>query len=252
MRVPRWLQGQSKSLTWKSAGGSDPGRVRRLNEDAFLDMPQRLLWAVADGMGGHAAGDVASNEVIAALAGIPSADNLNAASGLVAGSILRVNDQLRSMALERGRQVVIGSTIVTAIARGNKLAVLWAGDSRAYRFRGNRLEQLTKDHDLLFDMEQQNASEELKAAVENKNVISRAVGAHNKLDIDEVRVNVEPGDVFMLCSDGLYRELSDETISNLLRETDPARATARLLDSAVLAGGRDNVSVIVMHAGRHK
>ncbi len=252
MRVPRWLQGKGKTLQWRSAGGSDAGKVRRLNEDAFLDMPQRLLWAVADGMGGHAAGDVASNEVVASLAGIPSNENLNAASGLVAGGILRANDTLRTMALERGSEIVIGSTVVAAVARGDKLALLWAGDSRAYRLRGNHLEQLTKDHDLISDMERNNASQELMAAVGKSNVISRAVGAHNKLELDEVRVNVASGDVYMLCSDGLYRELNQETIAEILRESDPARAAARLLDGAVRAGGRDNVTVIVMHANRNK
>ena len=252
MRVPRWLQGKGKGLKWRSSGGSDAGKVRRLNEDAFLDMPQRRLWAVADGMGGHAAGDVASSEVVASLAAIPSTENLNAASGLVAGGILRANDILRSMAKERGNKIVIGSTIVAAVARGDTIALLWAGDSRAYRLRGGRLEQLTKDHDLISDMERKNASQELMAAVENSNVISRAVGAHNKLEIDEIRVNVMPGDVYMLCSDGLYRELNDETITEILRESDPARATARLIDGAVRAGGRDNVSVVVIHAGQQK
>ena len=252
MRVSRWLSGKDKPVDWRSAGGSDAGRVRALNEDAFLDMPQRLLWAVADGMGGHAAGDVASNEVVASLAAIPSTENLNAASGLVAGGILRANDILRTMAIERGTQVVIGSTVVAAVARGHKIALLWAGDSRAYRLRNNRLEQLTRDHDLISDMESKNASQELIDAVENSNVISRAVGAHNKLEIDEVRVNVEEGDVYMLCSDGLYRELDNLEITEILRETDPARAAARLIDKAVRAGGRDNVTAIVMHAGRRK
>jgi len=252
VRVTRWLSGKDKALEWRSSGGSDAGMVRRLNEDAFLDMPQRLLWAVADGMGGHAAGDVASNEVVASLAGIPSTENLNAASGLVAGGILRANDILRTMAMERGSTVVIGATVVAAVARGRKLALLWAGDSRAYRLRYNKLEQLTRDHDIVSDMERNNASQELIDAVENSNVISRAVGAHNKLEIDEVRVNVEEGDVYLLCSDGLYRELDSLEITEILRENDPARAAARLIDGAVRAGGRDNVTVIVIHAGRRK
>jgi len=248
MRVPRWLRGSTEGIRWKSAGGSDAGNVRSFNEDAFLDMPERQLWAVADGMGGHAAGDVASNEVVASLANIAASEKLNAASGLVAGAILRANDQLRHMARERGKGVVIGTTVVAATARGNRMALLWAGDSRAYRLRGNAFSQLTHDHDLLSDMTAKNASEELIAAVMQSNVVARAVGAHDKLDIDEVRVSVEPGDAYLICSDGLYKEVSDERIQTILRETDPARSAALLIDAALKSGGRDNVTVIVMHA----
>jgi len=246
MKLPKWMRG-SGDLIWMSAGGSDAGRVRELNEDSFLDMPSRQLWVVADGMGGHASGDVASSEVIAAISAVGLAENLNAISGLVATAVLGVNDQLRSMARERGSQVVIGSTFVAAVARGDKMAILWAGDSRAYRLRGNRFEQLTRDHDLLTDMQRQNASEELIAAVGNSsNVVSRAVGAHDKLKLEEIRASVQPGDTYLLCSDGLYKELSDEQIGHLLREGGAGRGAARLIDMAVRAGGRDNVTVIVM------
>lgn len=246
--MSRWLRGKQNSLQWLSASVTDVGRVRQLNEDSILDLPKRGIWAVADGMGGHAAGDVASGEIVSALAQLNAPDNLNACSGQVAGAILHVNDRLRSIANERGASTVIGSTVVAACARGSRMAILWAGDSRAYRFRNNRLEQLTRDHDLASDMAARNASEELMNAIVNSNVVSRAVGAHDELQIDEIRVAVEPGDAYLLCSDGLYKEVGDDGMSGALRETDPGRACARLMDAALLAGGRDNVSAIVIQA----
>lgn len=251
MRRPGWLKGGS-TIVWRSASATDAGRVRSFNEDSLLDMSDRKLWAVADGMGGHAAGDVASSEVVASLAQIASAEKLNTASTLVAGAISRANDQLRHMARERGKGVVIGTTVVSAVARGSRMALLWAGDSRAYRLRGQTLQQLTRDHDLLSDMQDKNAPEDLIAAVMQSNVVARAVGAHDHLDIDEVRVAVEPGDAYLLCSDGLYKEVSEARIAEIMRDSDPARATALLLDAALLAGGRDNVSVVVMHAQKGK
>jgi len=249
MRVPRWVKsGEAAAIQWKSAGASDCGRVRTLNEDAYLNMPDRRLWCVADGMGGHAAGDVASDEVIASHAMFATAETLNTASSLVAAAITRANDQLRHMGRERGKDVVIGATVVSAVARKDRLAILWAGDSRAYRFRKNTFAQLTRDHDLLSEMETQNAPQNLIESVMKSNVVARAVGAHDRIDIDEVRVQVLPGDVYLLCSDGLYKEVSDDRIAQILRESDPARAAALLIDAALIAGGRDNVTVVVMHA----
>jgi len=97
-------------------------------------------------------------------------------------------------------------------------------------------------------MESQNAPQNLIESVLKSNVVARAVGAHDRIDIDEVRVQVMSGDVYLLCSDGLYKEVSDDRIAQILRETDPARATALLIDAALIAGGRDNVTVVVMHA----
>jgi len=242
-----WLRGHSNGIAWKSAGVSNVGKIRTLNEDEFMDMPQRRLWAVADGMGGHAAGDVASGVVIHALAKLGNAEKLNSASGNVAAAIENANSMLRFVANERGKDVVIGTTIVAAVARGDRMAILWAGDSRAYRLRGNHFEQLTRDHDLLTDMKEQNAPAELIDAMKS-NVISRAVGAHEKINIDEIRVEVRQHDVFLLCSDGLYREVPEHQIKAILREKDPARSSALLVEAALSAGARDNVTVVVIRA----
>lgn len=248
VNVPKWLRGRNGTLVLRSAAGSDTGHVRTHNEDAFLDMPQRMMWAVADGMGGHADGAIASKEIVASLSGIAPSAKLNASSGQIANSILSTNDRLRAMAKERGDQTVIGSTVVAACARADKMAFLWAGDSRAYRLRANRLEQLTHDHDLENELTRFNISQNVLGGEHRPNMVSRAVGAHDKLDLEEVRVTIQPGDSFMLCSDGLYREVPDDKIQTLLLETDPARACARLLDAALMAGARDNVTVIVINA----
>jgi len=247
MSLLGWLRG-GNGFKWRSAGRTDVGKVRDLNEDEFMNMPSRQLWAVADGMGGHAAGDVASGVVIQSLETIGAVDKINDASGLVASAILKANSTLRYVANERGKDVVIGATVVAAVARADRLAVLWAGDSRAYRLRGNHFEQLTHDHDILSDMKAQNAPTELIEAMKS-NVISRAVGAHDKLNLDEIRLEVHKNDVFLLCSDGLYREIPDHQMKAMLRETDPARSADLLVEAALRAGARDNITVVVMRAG---
>jgi serine/threonine protein phosphatase PrpC len=199
-------------------------------------------------MGGHAAGDIASDVVIQSLETIGVVDKINDASGLVASAILKANSTLRYIASERGKDIVIGATVVAAVARGDRLAILWAGDSRAYRLRGNHFEQLTHDHDILTDMKAQNAPTELIAAMKS-NIISRAVGAHDKLNLDEIRIEVNAGDVYLLCSDGLYREVPDQQIKAMLRETDPDRSADLLIQAALRAGARDNITVVVMRAG---
>ncbi len=241
-----WFR-NNNGYKWQSAGRTDVGKVRTLNEDEFMDIPARQLWAVADGMGGHAAGDVASETVIQALETIGFVEKINDASGLVANAIIKANEHLRHLARERGKDVVVGATVVAAVARGNRMAILWAGDSRAYRLRNTHFEQLTHDHDILSDMKAKNAPTELIESMKS-NVISRAVGAHDKLNLDEVKVEVQVDDVFLLCSDGLYREVPEHQIKAMLREKDPSRSANLLIDAALRSGARDNVTVVVLRA----
>lgn len=227
-----------------SAAVTHPGAVRTRNEDSFVDRPDLGLWAVADGAGGHGAGDYASNAVREALDSIPP--GLSAAE-MLAQLRLRlaaVNGALREAAARRGPGRVIASTVVALLARGDHFACLWAGDSRAYLLRGGALQRLSKDHSLVQELLDQGAIGEAEAEDHPQgNVITRAVGAAPTLELDKVTGRVVPGDRFLLCSDGLIRVVREAEIAEALAAGDAAESLVRL---AVERGARDNVTVVTL------
>ncbi|MEO7497763.1 MAG: protein phosphatase 2C domain-containing protein [Massilia sp.] len=220
---------------WTSAARTDVGLVRNRNEDAYLAQPSRGLWAVADGMGGHAYGDVAGRMVGDALAGVPTGDSISQFAASARERLLGVNQQLRAEAMARGVPVM-GSTVVVLLACGHELACLWAGDSRIYLYRHARLRQLTRDHN-------QAAPGGLAA-----NMITRAVGAADALDLDQELLDVRDGDMFLLCSDGLSNPVDEQAIAAALASGDCAQATQSLIAQALANGGRDNVTAVVVRA----
>jgi type VI secretion system protein ImpM len=225
-------------LQFRSAVLSDVGKVRAVNQDAFIERPEIGLWAVADGMGGHSQGEVASRMVCDALAALVPQPTLETMVDAIVHALEGVNEYLHRAATRAVNPIQSGSTAVVLTVRGTRCAVLWAGDSRLYRLRGMRLEQLTRDH----------VSHEGEPPDEMPNAISRAVGGDRALVLDIVFHDVSEGDTFLLCSDGLTRELTDERIHELLAAGN-AEARARcLLDAALNAGGRDNVTVMVVEA----
>jgi protein phosphatase len=229
---------------WTSAARTDTGCVRQINEDAVLDAPERGLWAVADGMGGHAVGDLASRMVIERLAAMTVRSPIAEARA----QLLDVNAQLRAEAAKR--QVSrIGSTVVLLAARDGACAYLWAGDSRIYLLRRGRLTQLTRDHSHVEELKargQLTAEEALHHPAQH--LITRAVGALDLLELDEDSVDLRDGDTFLLCSDGLSNDVSEAEIASELSEADCELAAQRLLEIALARGGRDNISVIVARA----
>lgn len=230
-------------LRWTSAARTDVGLVRSRNEDAFLAQPQRGLWAVADGMGGHAFGDLASAAVVDALAGLPASATLADWVALARERLAGVNEALRSEA--RARQVpVIGSTVAALLACGVEAACLWAGDSRIYMHRQGRLQQLTRDHSTQEALKQQGA--DLAAAAASPNMITRAIGAADGIVFDLAPLTVRDGDVFLLCSDGLSTPVEESTIAAALATGDCARAADDLVAAALAKGGRDNITVVVV------
>ena len=230
-------------LRWTSAARTDVGLVRSRNEDALLSQPQRGLWAVADGMGGHAFGDLASAAVVEALAGLPASATLDHRVALARERLTRVNEALRSEA--RARQVpVIGSTVAALLACGIDAACLWAGDSRIYMVRQGRLQQLTRDHSTQEALKQQGA--DLAAAAASPNMITRAIGAADGIVFDLAPLTVRDGDVFLLCSDGLSTPVDEATIAAALATGDCARAADDLIAAALAKGGRDNITVVVV------
>jgi len=237
--------------TWRfrSSAASHPGAVRPHNEDSFVNRPDLGLWAVADGAGGHQAGDVASQII---------ADALNAVRpGFGAGELLAevryrlagAHNALRLEATRRGGHAMLVSTIVVLLARDDYYACLWAGDSRAYLLRSGRLRQLTRDHSLvqeLFDAGAISAAEAVHHP--SANIITHAIGA-DTLELDKVSDRLLSGDRFLLCSDGLFKTLPEPELARIMGADDDPPAE-HLLRAALDQQPDDNVTVVAVEASR--
>jgi protein phosphatase len=236
------------SFRWTSAFGSHAGRVRKFNEDACLDQPSRGLWAVADGMGGHALGEFASRLVVKMLTDLPDAEPLELTVALARERLLQANQRLRAEAERRGVPV-IGTTIAALLAAGRRCTGLWAGDSRIYLYRAGRLRQLTRDHsqiEAVRALHPVGADDTLDRPPPN--VITRALGAADTLELDDVSLDLIDGDVFLLCSDGLSNEVSAAAIEQALLPGNCRRACDTLVEQALARGGHDNITAVVVCA----
>ena len=228
-------------LSFRSAAATDVGRARTNNEDGFLERPDAGLWAVADGMGGHSHGEVASRMVCDALADFQLDGTFEEAVEATSRRLRDVNDHLLRQAKSSHPADRSGSTVVALLLRGVRSAVLWAGDSRVYRLRAGNLEQLSQDHSL--------AAITGPGAVESS-VITRAVGVQPDLDLDVHRDAVQADDRFLLCSDGLTRVVSEAQISTLMAASDLRAAVDGLIQATLDAGAPDNVTVLIAEAFR--
>lgn len=223
---------------------TDAGAVRTRNEDSLVCRDDAGLWAVADGAGGHGAGDVASQAVAEALAGIPR--QLSAAEMLaqVRVRLGAVHAALQQRAAADGPQRILASTVVVLLARGGHFAALWAGDSRIYLLRGGMLSRVTRDHSVVQELVDEGALTEAEADNHpHANVITRAVGARGELELDKLSNRIMPGDAFLLCSDGLFKALPEALLGERLRQGVAASA---IVAEAVAAGARDNVTAVVV------
>jgi len=223
---------------------------RSYNEDSYISRPDLGVWAVADGVGGHEAGEVASKMVTDALSSIPS--DLSFAE-LVVEVRLRINDAhigLLEEAARRGREVVMATTVVALVARGAHFACLWAGDSRAYLMRDGVVRQVTQDHSLVQEMLNAHAISEDEAMTHPRaNVITRAVGAGDAaLQLDEVSDRLNTGDRFLLCSDGLWKMMGTAELAGMLAASGEPPAE-RLLATALERKADDNVTVVTVQVG---
>ncbi len=233
------------------AGLSDTGKVRAHNEDAIAFIPELGLAVVADGMGAHAAGEVASQiaastilSMIHLTTGASPRDRLDTA-------VTAAHAAIREKAQTSLRYEGMGTTVVMVLLHGRQLYHAHVGDSRLYRFRGGRLEALTRDHSLLQESIDQGlySPAEARARVA-RNILTRALGLEGPLKVDIGQTDARAGDRYLLCSDGLYEMLPDMEIAALLQRFNDTQKLARaLVDMANDRGGRDNISVILIDIG---
>ena len=232
-------------IVGRAAGQTDTGRKRRRNEDAFVCDPP--LFAIADGMGGAQAGELASRLAAAAIEEAAAA--VSDKEGVV-GVVRTANARIFQRSLQDPGVAGMGTTATVALVdeRAGALSVAHVGDSRAYRFRDGTLEQLTTDHSLVGELVRSGRLTEDEAAVHpHRSVITRALGTEAEVDVDTLTVDLRPGDLVLLCSDGLSAMVRDEEIARVLgaADGDPHRAAEALIGAANAAGGEDNVTVVL-------
>jgi protein phosphatase/serine/threonine-protein phosphatase Stp1 len=235
--------------SFRSSGATHAGARRDHNEDRYVERPDLGLWAVADGAGGHSAGELASAITCEALHTIPP--GLDAAELLdqVHHRLLAAHAAMREEAARRGPRTTIASTVAVLLVREAHFAVLWAGDSRAYLLRDGILTQLTRDHSLAQELVAAGALEASAAASHPRaNIITRALGAGEELVLDKAVGDVLPGDRFLLCSDGLNKTLPNAEIVTLLAPARGLAPTERLIAAALARDADDNVTAVVAEA----
>jgi serine/threonine-protein phosphatase Stp1 len=223
------------------------GLKRKANEDSLMIRTERGLWAVADGMGGHEAGDVASGRIAEALQHLPIVYDVDELIEAASAALKAVNHDLIQLARGDGIPRTIGSTVVAVAIAGTAMRCLWAGDSRAYRMRGGRLTQLTQDHSLVQElvnagMLQPEAAHDHPQA----NVVTRAVGVSEALRLDVVAGDAQPGDLFLIASDGLTRVVPDPDLADEMACDTLDTMADRLVDLVLQRGAPDNVSLILV------
>ena len=243
-----------------AAGLSDCGLLRDRNEDAFLCDPGRRVFVVADGMGGHAAGDRASSEAVTNLDKALSVERLeqlavadeNVTATELEELLRRVNEAILAVADERSDLKGMGCTVVLAVILGSKLHVSNLGDSRAYLIRGDDVRILTRDHSwaaVLAEQGQLTSDEARNSPIRNQ--LTASLGQKRMQQPAYSCVHMQAGDRVLLCSDGLWDELSDQEISDLVHSHDDPRVVVqRLIESANKAGGNDNITAVVAFIGR--
>jgi protein phosphatase/serine/threonine-protein phosphatase Stp1 len=232
----------------KSWASTDTGPVRKHNEDSMISRPELGLWAVADGVGGQFGGEIASGMIVSELARLPDTLAPERLALEVRRTLARVHDALRAESRARGLDPGIASTFAGLLLHGGDYKCLWAGDSRAYLYRQGKLSGISRDHSFVQELVDAGHLEAAQAeAHPHANVITRAVGADvAALELDSVTGTTEPGDIFLLCSDGLTKTIPDADIAALLAAPDDTSPADRLLAAALSRRARDNVTVIVI------
>nr|WP_294501610.1 protein phosphatase 2C domain-containing protein [uncultured Rhodopila sp.] len=237
-------------MQFRSFAETDIGPRRRTNEDAYVNRPDLGIWAVADGAGGHQAGDVASAMIRDALETIPTELDAVTLLAEVRSRVQDVHESLLAEAEGRGPGTILASTAAVLLARGEHYAALWAGDSRIYLLRGGGLCCLTHDHSRVQELLDAGLLRPEDAGMHpDAHLITRAVGAGDvTLTLEKVLGGIEVGDRFLLCSDGVSKVLTDEVMAELLQAEGGDAPAARMVHAALENGAKDNVTAVVVDA----
>lgn len=230
---------------FESYGVSHKGCVRNHNEDSFLVEPQIGLWVVADGMGGHEAGEVASASIVEHLATIGIASSAPDLRARFEDRLNRAHAEIRRISRSRG--VTIGSTVAALLAMDGRFACLWSGDSRVYLVRNAAISQISRDHTEVQELLDSGAISAAEA--ENwprRNVITRAIGVNDEIAIDFQQGETLAGDIFILSTDGLTAHVSDAEIAAAVLSGAPQAACEKLLSMVLERGGTDNVTIVLV------
>lgn len=237
-----------RATGWRSVFVSHRGALRNTNEDSFLEAPDLGLWAIADGMGGHEAGQMASAMIVHALEQVPPLSSGEGTEACVRERVEAANDRLQVLSREVFGGRTIGSTIAVLILRPEWVCCLWAGDSRIYRLRGGTLQRLTRDHSRTEDLIAQGViAPEQAESHPQANVITRAVGATSNLVLDSRIEPLDAADRFLLCTDGLYRSVAEHEMASVLTRADWDAAN-ELLALSLSREPTDNVTLGIVQS----
>lgn len=243
--------GQPSSSNFQifSHGVTDTGHVRTKNEDSILVLDDENVWIVADGMGGHHAGDFASQTITRNLSLFKQHSSLDDNILLIEENILNSNAIIRNKSYKLGRNATIGSTVLCVYIWKQYLFTFWAGDSRLYRYRDGRLERLTEDHSYVEELVRMGKLDARDAEKHPAaNVVLKAVGIDDDLCMDLEYFELQHGDIYIICTDGLYKDLDEERLMPIIKANpeDMTNLSESLLASSLDAGGTDNTSIIAM------
>jgi protein phosphatase len=234
------------TVRYVSAGQTVTGKVRKHNEDAILVRDEVGLWVVADGLGGHSAGDYASTMIVERLGALPRNGSVFDFIEAIEDTLVQINADLLQTAAIRGVDL-IGSTVVVLVHDRDFMLCGWVGDSRAYCFEENRLRQITRDHVHGGEDEVTQFGAAAAAPQAGSGVLTRAVGAEEQLFVDWVIAGNRPGTEFVLCSDGINKEMSDAELDDeCRRHQQPQDLIASLFELAMSRAGRDNISAVAV------
>lgn len=226
---------------------TDVGLKRKLNEDSVVSLPDRGLWVVADGMGGHEAGEVASAKVVEAMGQLPPNPDLDKFVGQIVATLEAVNQELIELGQSGVEHKTVGSTVVGIALGEGQFRCFWAGDSRCYRVRDSQITQVSRDHSLVQELINAGMLDPADAENHpNASVITRAVGAAEVLRVEVAEGDARSGDIFLIASDGLTRVVSQIELLAKLHAKPIAEAADAFIQLVLDRGAPDNVTLVVV------